>query len=289
MGLFNKVRRQGVIRTGIPSLAALTAARPDAHAALRTKSPGETKIVAIFGITDWNNGVGHEIYVRKIFEIKKDWQLICVRANKFFTPELISDADLLITCRDGGADPIDFFSENGGVSDTLVKGEILWTDRNVKAIIDNVRNRGMGLLALHNSICAGNRQFVDFLDVKEIKANEFEPLWITRINKKHPITQGVGKFLIANDEQYVVIIKSKTTATLFETTAIHEKRQAVSGWALESGKGRIVGLLPGSTVHAYQAPEYQNIIWRAAHWAMKRDIQQYPNAKNRYYDSVTSG
>jgi len=114
--------------------------------------------------------------------------------------------------------------------------------------------------------------------------HEFEPLWIRRLNQNHPITKGIGKFLIAHDEQYAVLIKSESTATLFETTAIHEKRQAISGWALESGNGRIVGLLPGSTIHAYLAPEYRNIIWRAAHWAMKRDIQPYPNAKNTLYD-----
>jgi hypothetical protein len=247
------------------------------------KNPRETKIVALFGTTELNNGLGYEIYVRKIFESKKDWRLIFVRANKFFTPQLISDADLLIICRGGDADPIDIFTEDGGVTDTLVRGNNLWTDTNIKAIIDNVRNRGMGLLALHNTISAGNRQFLDFLDVKELMPHELEPIWITRINKNHQITRGIGKFMIANDEQYLVLIKSKTTDSLFESTAIHEKRQGVSGWALDSGKGRIVGLLPGGTIYTYQTPEYQNIIWRAAHWAMRRDIQQYPNAKNRYY------
>ena len=78
--------------------------------------------------------------------------------------------------------------------------------------------------------------------------------------------QGIGKFMIANDEQLAVIIKSQSTATLFETTAIHEKRQVISGWALDRGNGRIAGLLPGHTVDTYQEPEYRNIIWRAAHW-----------------------
>ena len=142
----------------------------------------------------------------------------------------------------------------------------------------------MGLLALHNTILAGNSQFWDFLDVREVMYNELEPLWVTRINKNHPIMQGIGKFMIANDEQFAVIIKSTSTATLFETTAIHEKRQVISGWALDSGNGRIVGLLPGHTMDAYRAPEYQNIIWRAAHWAIKRTIESYPNAKNRYYN-----
>jgi type 1 glutamine amidotransferase len=251
---------------------------------MKPKAPGETRVVAIFGITDWNNGIGHEIHVRDIFKSKKDWRLVFVRANKFFTPELIGDADLLITCRAGGADPIDLFSADAGVADSVVPGAPLWTEKNVKAVIENVRSRGMGLLALHNTIGAGNRPFLDFLDVKEIMPNEFEPLWARKVNKDHPVTQGVGKFFIPHDEQYAVIIKSTSTATLIETTAIHEKRQAVSGWALESGKGRIVGLLPGSTVHAYMVPEYRNILWRAAHWAMRRDIPPYPEAKNTLYD-----
>jgi len=282
MSLFNKVRKRGVLRDGIPSLAA-TVAVTNANAAIKPKAPGETKVVAIFGSNDSHNGIGYEIHVRKIFESKKDWRLISVRANKLFTPELINDADLLITCQMKGNDPIDYFTVDGGLADTMVEGAPLWTDANVKAIIDNVRNRGMGLLALHNTILAGNRQFMEFLDVREVMYHELEPLWVTNINKNHPIMNGVGKFLIDNDEQFAVIIRSKSTDTLFQTTAIHGKRQAISGWALESGKGRIVGLLPGKTIDAYQTPEYQNIIWRSAHWAMKREIQSYPNAKNTLY------
>jgi len=240
------------------------------------------KVVAIFGITDWNNGVGHELCIRKIFK-SLGWQMVFVRANKFFTPGLISDADLLMVCRNGDPDPIDLFAENSGVAEKVVTGAALWTDANVKAIMSNVRDRGMGLLAMHNTVLCGNRQFTDFLDVRGIGPHALEPIWYTRINKNHPITQGVGKFSVENDEQPSVIIKSGSTATLFESTAVHEKRQAISGWALERGKGRIVGLLPGSTVHAYKAPEYQNIVWRAAHWAMKRKIPNYPKADNRYY------
>ena len=284
MGLFTKIKRRNLSRAALPALAASAIAVEETNAAVRPKAPGETKIVALFGITDWNNGIGHELQVRSIFESKKNWRIIFVRSNKFFTPDLISDADLLITCRDGGVEPIDLFADGAGIADAPVKGVPFWTDTNVKAIMNNVKNRGMGLLALHNSICAGNREFVDFLDVKEVTKHDYEPLWVRRLNQDHPITQGTGKFLIPHDEQYAVIIKSPTTSTLFETTAVHEKRQAVSGWALQSGKGRIVGLLPGSTVHAYTAPEYRNILWRAAHWAMNRTIEPYPDAENTLYD-----
>jgi len=284
MGLFNKTGKRRLFRKGLPALTAATAAVTDAKAAIFPKTSGVTKVVAIFGTTESHNGIGHEHYIRQIFESKQNWRLIFVRANKMFNPELISDADLLMVCRDEKNDPIDFTRENALISETIDKGTRLWTDENVKAIITNVQKRGMGLLALHNTILCGNSQFMDFIDVRGIEAHELQPIWHTRINKAHPIMRGIGKFSIMHDEQLAVIIKSKATATLFESTSVHEKRQAVSGWALESGRGRIAGLLPGSTIHAYQTPEYQNILWRAAHWAMNRDIQPYPNAQNTLYN-----
>lgn len=281
MGVNDKNKR-GVL-TAVTSLAAAAVAAPAANAAIRPKASGETKVVAVFGTTGWNNGIGHELQVRRIFDSKRNWRLVAVRANRFFTPELIADADLLILNRDGEPDPIDLFVDDAGRGDSVKPGSPLWTSRNVDAVIDNVERRGMGLIALHNTIMAGDRRLLDFLDVKELEKHEFEPLWFRYVNKEHPVTNGVGKFMIDLDEQYGVMIKSPETATLLETTAIHEKRQVVSGWALERGRGRIVGLLPGSTVHAYNAPEYRNIVWRAAHWAMKRDIEPYPEAENRYY------
>ncbi|MBT4483003.1 MAG: hypothetical protein HOC71_04915 [Candidatus Latescibacteria bacterium] len=283
MGLFNKTRKRRLFRKGLPAVAAATVAAHDVKAAIFPKTSGEIKVVAIFGTTENHNGIGHEQYIRRIFESKQNWRLIFVRANKMFNPELISDADLLMVCRDDKNDPIDFTRENALLSETIDKGTRLWTDDNVKAIISNVRSRGMGLLTLHNTILCGNSRFMDFIDVRGIEAHAFQPIWHTRINKAHPIMEGVGKFSIMHDEQLAVIIKSKTTATLFESTSVHEKRQAISGWALKRGEGRIAGLLPGSTVHAYETPEYQNIVWRAAHWALKHEIPTYPKAKNRYY------
>jgi type 1 glutamine amidotransferase len=282
MGLFSKVRRGGMLGAGLASLAGAVST-PEVGAAIKPKVSGETKVVAVFGITDNYNGIGCEVYVRQIFESKKDFRLIFVRANKMFTPQLISDADLLMICRDNSPDPIDLSGEDGLLADTIVKGTTFYTDANVKAIVDNVRNRGMGLLAMHNSIMCNNIQFMNFIDVVGIGPHNFEPIWYTRMNKTHPVTQGIGKFPAIIDQQLSVIIKSTTTATLFESTAVHEKRQAISGWALDSRKGRIVGLLPGSTIHVYQTPEYQNIVWRAAHWAMRSDIPKYPKAENTHY------
>lgn len=279
----HRTGRHAILAAGATTLAAMGASAI-AEAAVKPKTAGETKIVALFGTTETNNGIAHEVEIRKIFAAKKNWRLVFVRANKFFTPALIADADLFMVCRDGSPDPVDAFGSDAGVADTAPAGATFWTSENVKAIIDNVKNRGMGLLALHNTVASGNAEFTNFLGVAEIGKHEFEPLWVKKTNQDHPVTKGVKKFLIPSDEQYAVVIKDTTTATLFETTAIHEKRQAVSGWALESGKGRIAGLLPGSNTYAYKTPEYQTIVWNAAHWAMNRTVEPYPNAKNTLYD-----
>jgi len=281
MAIHDTGKKRQVARAAIlaPALAAVSGSQAAAQ-----KSAGETTIVAVFGVTDTSNGIGQEIRFRTIFSSKPDWRIVCVRGNKYLTPELIGTADCLVVSRDAIPDPVDLFAGGTGVADSIIPGEPLWTDRIVDTIMENVTKRGMGLCTLNATVACGSRRFLDFLDVKEIMPHEIEPLWIKNVNPIHPVTQGVGKFFINADEQYGVIIKSPSTATLFETTAIHEKRQAIGGWALESGQGRIAGLLPGSTVDAYEAPEYRNILWRAVHWSMRRDIPAYPDAVNTLYN-----
>ena len=237
----------------------------------------------MFGATERYNGAFHEIHLRRIFEPQTDWKLTFVRSAGLFSPKLIEDADLLILGRDADPDTPDPHTAGSGVSDTLTPGAPFWTDKNVAAIIDNVDNRGMGLIAMHNTILCANQRMLTFLDVAAVQPHNLEPIWYTRINTGHPIMEGIGKFSILVDDQPLAIIRSHETATLFESTAVHEKRQGVSGWALDRGRGRIAGLLPGATRDAYQAPEFRNIAWRAAHWAMRRDIPPYPEAENRYY------
>ncbi len=270
------------LAAGIAATGAILASASTAGAAVKPKSAGETKIVALFGSTERSSGIGHEIQIRGIFESKKDWRLVFVRSNRLFTPDLIRDADLFIVGRDAGPDPSIFSrrtpasripSPQAHRSGPTPMSMRSWTTCRTAAWA--------------SSPCRARRSaappFATFLDVAGIEPHAIEPMWYTRFDKTHPVVSGVGKFSVLHDEQPLVIIKSPTTATLFESTADHEKRQGVSGWALERGKGRIAGLLPGSTTHAYLVPEYRTIIWRAAHWAMKRDIPPCPGENNRYY------
>jgi len=223
-----------------------------------------------------HNALPLEYHIRTMFSSKQDWRILFVQANRFFTPELIADADLLITSRHSRADDIDWRPE--GIVDTMETGAQLWTDENVAAIIDNVRNRGMGFMALHNTIFCGNKAIVDLLGIEPVMHMQIQPLWVRALDQRHPVTAGIGDFMINLDEQFAVVVKSQYTTSLFETTAMHDKRNAVGGWCLESGKGRIVGLLPGHLRWAYRTPQYRDILWRAAHWAMKREVPPFPEA-----------
>ena len=267
---------KSVVVSGLAAGAASTVVVPEVSAAVRPKAPGETKIVAIMGGDYGHNSIPLEMHIRGMFSTKKNWRILFVRASRFFTPELISDAELLITSRHSRPDDIDWREE--GIVDTMSKGAMLWTDENADAIIDNVRNRGMGFLALHNTIACRNKKITGLLDIEPVPHNEIQPIWIRDLNREHPVTRGMKNFFVPLDEQFAVVIKSGATTTLFETTAIHDKRNAVGGWCLEQGKGRIVGLLPGHTKELYRLHEYQEILWRAAHWAMRRKIPVYPKA-----------
>jgi len=271
MGLITRRNRR--LSTG-SGLAAAGIADTAAEAAVMPKRPGETKIVAMVAHDTNHNGVAQEYYLRKIFSAKRDWRLVFARASSLFTPGLIADADLLITARTGIDDPIDFTRDP--LADEMTGGAPLWTDGNVAAVVENVRSRGMGFLALHCTLYCRNRTITDLMDIEPIMHREVQPVWVRDCNGEHPITRGIGKFLIGLDEQFAVVIKSPSTTTLFETTAVHDKRDAVGGWCIENGSGRIVGLLPGHTPDPYRVPEYQEILWRAAHWAMRRDIPPYP-------------
>ena len=266
----NKKLRSG-IAAGL-SAAAASAMTGEAHAALPPKVAGETRVVLILG-DYWHSSVWQEIQIRSIYEKNKDWKVLSARFNRFVTPELINDADLLIVSRSSAKERMDWTTE--GVVESVQGGGILWTDENVKAVLDGVRNRGMGLMALHCASYARNREIFDLVDVEPVMHNQMQPLWVHDANQEHPITRGIGKFFISLDEQFAAIIKSAYTTSLFQTTAIHDKRQAVGGWCRESGKGRIVGLLPGHTQVPYGVPEYREILWRSAYWAMKRDIPPY--------------
>ncbi len=269
-----KLTRRTVLKTGVASAAAASVGVREAGAFVKPKQPGETKVVAIMG-DYWHPAVSQELHVRSIFSTKKDWKLYFVQRSNAFTPELIGDADLLITARYGGSDSIGWSDEP--IVESRPRGDAYMTDEQEAAIIGNVTRRGMGWMAVHCTLFTGRKPIEDLMGIEPILHQEIQPVVVRDLHPEHPITKGVDTFFINLDEQFDAEIKEPSrTTVLFRTLAVHDKRDALGGWCLEQGNGRVVGLLPGHYQWNYRMPEYQEIFWRAAHWAMRRDIPPFP-------------
>ncbi len=117
------------------------------------------------------------------------------------------------------------------------------------------------------------------MGIEPLLHQEMQPLIVQNLNQEHPITKGITPFTVTLDDQFDIELKyPERTSRLFNTLSVHDKRVALNGWCLDQGKGRVVGLIPGQFQFVYRVPQYQEIFWRSAYWAMNRDIEPYPNA-----------
>ncbi len=277
MGFLSMFTRRGMLKGGLAALAGSAVSRPVRAAEIRPKRSGETKIVAVMG-DYWHPAASQEQHVREILSPNKDFKIYFVLASSHLTAELLADADLFISARYGGGDAPSWTPEPVVVD--RPRGDQIWTDAHLDAIFDNVKNRGMGWLAVHCTLFSGRTEVEDFIGIEPILHQEIQPLIVRDFNPDHPITRGIEPFFINLDEQFDCQIKDPSTTTLlFKSIAVHDKRVANSGWCLERGKGRVVGLLPGHYQWTYRVPAYQEIFWRAAHWAMRREIPPYPHGQ----------
>ncbi|MBT4484188.1 MAG: hypothetical protein HOC71_11000, partial [Candidatus Latescibacteria bacterium] len=89
------------------------------------------------------------------------------------------------------------------------------------------------------------------------------------------ISRGIEDFDMSHDENFGVELTNSKAVKLYETTGTQDKRHDIAGWCLEKGSGRIVGLVAGHTYTSWRNKTYQQLYWRGAHWAMKKDIPPY--------------
>jgi type 1 glutamine amidotransferase len=266
-----KTSRRNIIKAGLASLAPVFFTKSNAQAAVKPKAKGETKVVYLGG-DQLHNGVGQEQELRGVFK-KTGWRLMFATDACYITPELISDADLLIITRwDGpimGWSPEPVVEERPG-SDGYMSGEL------EAAIIDNVKNRGMGFMALHCTIWTPEKpKFLELIGIKPYMHGPVQTVHMHNFNQNHPITKGIQDFDLPLDENFGVELINKNGIPLYESTGFDDKRHDLAGWCIEQGKGRIVGLAAGHTYTAWRDKTYRKLYWRGAHWAMKRDIPPF--------------
>jgi hypothetical protein len=267
----HKQTRRNILTSGCASLFAMSITPSTSDTIIKTKKVGETKVVYLGG-DQLHNGFGQELAIRSIFGAT-GWRLLFTTDARYVTPELISDTDLLIITRWGGAisgwvpGPI---VEEPRPSDGYLSPEL------ESAIIDNVKNRGMGFLSLHCTCWAPDYpKFLELLGIRPIMHGPVQTVHLHNFNQNHPITQGIEDFDLPLDENFGIEFINENSIPLYESTGREDKRHDIAGWCIEQEKGRVVGLPAGHTYTSWRHPIYQKLYWRAAHWAMKREIPPF--------------
>ena len=269
MSFLSRITRRGALKAGLASAAATTVAGA-ANAA--RKRPGETLVLAYVG-DYWHNGAAQEYHWRTVLA-STGWRLRFAQSGADITREELDEADLCILCRSDGYDtpawsPETFVEERPAASRFM-------TDAQERAIVASVRDRGMGLLSLHSTIWHPDRRaYLDLQGVaKPVMHTAVEPAYAYALDREHPITKGIEPFELGQDEVFDAELKPGKSEILFKTAGAESRRHAVGGWCREAGKGRVVTLLPGHTQFPYRHESYQRIMWRAAHWALGRDVAE---------------
>ena len=136
-------------------------------------------------------------------------------------------------------------------------------------------------IALQSTLLSsGNLDNVDLMRLIGIKPHKSgaptQPVRVHNFNGNHPITVGFSDFVLKHDENLVKEIVDDSVVRLFKCEGLDDGSIADGGWCVERGRGRVVMLMAGHTSDAFSHPDYRRLHWRAAHWAMKRDIPAFP-------------
>lgn len=235
-----------------------------------SKKEGETRVVYLGG-DQLHNGMGQRKSLQDLLE-PTGWRLLFTQDARHVTPEIVADTDLLVITRWGN--PIegwcpDPFQEGRMENDGYMSKEL------EESIVDNVTNRGMGFMALHCTCWSPELiKFTEMMGIEGIMHGPVQDVSMYNFNPEHPISADIEDFVMPLDENFGVILKHPNAVPLYETLGAQDKRHDIAGWALENGNGRVVGLVGGHTYTAWRHKTYQRLLWRGAHWAIKRDIPE---------------
>ena len=144
-----------------------------------------------------------------------------------------------------------------------------------KAIKEFVQAGG-GLYVYHNSsnVSLFSKNFREVMGGAYLGHPPLRPFKVKVVNHEHPITQGIQDFMVNDEQHYVtydkdpkdILLRSENIDGLeFETYGT----TAISAWAYNFGKGRVVFTAAGHTLHALWQPEYYKIQKNTVRWLLK--------------------
>jgi len=264
------------------------------------KKPGEVRVLFLAG-DYWHNSMMYERHWRRILGVT-GWRLMFAQASQFVTPEVLSKTDLFIFGRYSGGDSLGWTPD--GIVEKRPSGSPWMTAEQEEAIVENVK-RGMGIIPFHCSIWnPDNKEYMKLIGVKEPLMHG--PMVMTSfydINQEHPITRGVEPFEEVDeifdakmlDVDYKPLFRAKQNYELLKKHA-GEKHEGyygekpdfpldrLAGWTREVGDGRVVFLNCMSYQTVFWKKSMKEIMWRSAHWAMKKDIPESGLVEGRSKD-----
>lgn len=284
----NSFSRRTALKAG---LTILTGSALADNALAAPKKPGEVRVIVLAG-DYWHNDMMYESHWRRVLGVT-GWNLLFAQAGNFITPEVIKETDLLIFSRYGGGNQ--GFSTDGLVEERP-EGDTWMSTEQEDAIIENVTERGMGVLPFHCSIAnAGNKKFLAMMGVKEmIMHGPCVNTAFYEMNPYHPITKGVEDFeevdeifdAVMLDVPYTPLFRARQDYDLIKKDngdpyngGFYAEREnfpskRLAGWTREIGNGRMVFLNCMSYQQVFWKKSMKEIMWRSAHWAMKKDIPE---------------
>jgi type 1 glutamine amidotransferase len=156
------------------------------------------------------------------------------------------------------------------------------TEEQGQAVKDFVA-AGNGFYSLHNNalVSRSSKNYRDVQGGVSLGHPPVRPFKLRIVNKEHPVTQGVGDFMVT-DEQYYSIYDNDPKNILIQGENLDgltfkggaETPQdlgstSISGWAHAYGKGRVVFTALGHTNDAMWQPEYFKMQKNAVRWLLK--------------------
>jgi type 1 glutamine amidotransferase len=284
----HKKSRRKFFKTGIAVGAAYeTMANP---LLAEPKKPGEVRVVFLAG-DYWHNSIMYERHWRRILGVT-GWRLMFAQTGDAITPEVIKQTDLLVFSRYGGGNP--GFTTDGLVGERP-ESDSWMTSEQEDAIVENVTERGMGIIPFHCSIAnTRNKKVLNLMGVRDMIMHG--PMAYARfydMNQDHPITKGVEPFeeideifgMVMLDDDYTPLFRGRQDYDIVRKMA-GEKHEGfygvkgaipidrMAGWTREVGNGRVVFLNCMSCHDVFWKKSIKEIMWRSAHWAMHKDIPE---------------